>query len=49
MWNLVFQLITHNNTKIILEIQEWLNIYLQKILNGKSAEKVIKEELKRYT
>ena len=33
------------STKEILEIQEWLNTYPRKVLNGKSANEVIKEEL----
>jgi IS30 family transposase len=36
------------STKRILEIQEWLNTYPRKVLNGKSAEEVVKEELKKY-
>lgn len=35
------------STKEILEIQEWLNNYPRKILNGKSANKVIEEESKK--
>ena len=34
------------STKEILEIQEWLNTYPRKVLNGKSAREVIEEELK---
>jgi IS30 family transposase len=33
--------------KKILEIQEWLNGYPRKILNGKSAIEVVEEELKK--
>lgn len=32
------------STKEILEIQEWLNSYPRKVLNGKSASEVIREE-----
>lgn len=35
------------STKEILEIQEWLNTYPRKILNGKSAREVVQEELKK--
>lgn len=35
--------IAEYSTKMILEIQEWLNNYPRKILNGKSANEVIKE------
>lgn len=35
------------STKDISEIQEWLNTYPRKILNGKSAKKVVEEELKK--
>lgn len=35
-------------TKDIVEIQEWLNTYPRKILNGKSASEVVKEELKKF-
>ena len=34
------------STKEILEIQEWLNTYPRKVLNGKTAREVIEEELK---
>ncbi|MBC7087847.1 MAG: IS30 family transposase, partial [Tissierellales bacterium] len=37
------------STKEILEIQEWLNNYPRKILNGKSAREVFEEELKKYS
>jgi IS30 family transposase len=36
------------STKEILKIQEWLNAYPRKILNGKSANEVVEEELKNY-
>jgi IS30 family transposase len=32
------------STKEVLEIQEWLNSYPRKVLNGKSASEVIREE-----
>lgn len=35
------------DTKKILEIQEWLNGYPRKILNGKSSIEVVEEELKK--
>ena len=35
------------STKEILEIQEWLNDYPRKILNGKSANDVVQENLKK--
>lgn len=35
------------STKEILQIQEWLNTYPRKILNGKSASEVVEEELKK--
>lgn len=35
------------SAKRILEIQEWLNTYPRKVLNGKSARQVIEEELKK--
>lgn len=39
--------ISKYSTKEVLEIQEWLNTYPRKILNGKSANKVVEEELKK--
>ncbi|HHY80271.1 MAG TPA: IS30 family transposase [Thermoanaerobacter sp.] len=39
--------ISKYSTKEILKIQEWLNDYPRKILNGKSAREVLKEELKK--
>ena len=39
--------IAEYSTKMILEIQEWLNNYPRKILDGKSANQIIKEELKK--
>ncbi|MDG2769584.1 IS30 family transposase [Vibrio parahaemolyticus] len=41
--------ISKYSTKEILEIQEWLNNYPRKILNGKSAREVFEEELKKYS
>lgn len=38
--------ISEYSKKDILEIQEWLNNYPRKILNGKSANEIIVEELK---
>lgn len=35
------------STEEILEIQEWLNKYPRKVLNGKSANRVVEEELNR--
>lgn len=35
------------STKKILEIQEWLNNYPRKILNGKSANEIVKGEIRR--
>ena len=39
--------IAEYSTKEILEIQEWLNDYPRKILNGKSANEIAKEELSK--
>lgn len=36
------------STQAIIDIQEWLNTYPRKILNGKNAKKVVEEELKKY-
>jgi IS30 family transposase len=41
--------ISKYSKKEILEIQEWLNNYPRKILNGKSAREVFEEELKKYS
>jgi len=39
--------ISKYSTKEILKIQEWLNTYPRKILNGKSARELLKEELRK--
>ena len=39
--------IAEYSTKEILEIQEWLNDYPRKVLNGKSANEVVKSELSK--
>jgi IS30 family transposase len=36
--------IAEYSKKEILKIQEWLNSYPRKVLNGKSAKEVIREE-----
>jgi IS30 family transposase len=35
------------STKAILKIQEWLNDYPRKVLEGKCANEVVKEELRK--
>lgn len=39
--------ISKYSTQAIMDIQEWLNTYPRKILNGKNAKKVVEEELKK--
>lgn len=40
--------IAEYSTKEILEIQEWLNDYPRKIFDGKSANEVVQENLKKF-